>query len=113
MRNEIGARCSRIPLVLASLIALAGIVPQAAAQTPPLWNNGAPTKCLSSPASIQCPGGAAIAPAVWPTDPQWVAYSWGTTYPDTSTADKHPIDDPRVQDPSNGGTTPQNYVNVS
>jgi uncharacterized repeat protein (TIGR01451 family)/fimbrial isopeptide formation D2 family protein len=116
MRNEIGARCSRIPLVLASLIALAGIVPFAAAQTPPLWNNppSVPsTKCLSSPASIQCPGGAAIAPAAWPSDPQWVAYSWGTTYPDTTTADKHPIRDQRVQDPSNGGTTPQNYVNVS
>ncbi|HEV8432004.1 MAG TPA: C25 family cysteine peptidase, partial [Thermoanaerobaculia bacterium] len=53
-----------------------------------------------------------IIPAKWPAESAWIPYSWGTTYPDT-TGFQHPIADQRVQDPSNGGTTPQNYVNVS
>jgi len=87
----------------ATVITLA-LVPLAQAQNPPFWNSGSPTKG---------DGSAAIAPAAWPSTAQWIPYSWGTTYPDATLADKHPIKDQRVQDPSNGGTTPQNYVNVS
>lgn len=42
-------------------------------------------------------------PVAWPADNQWRAY----TIKDTIIAD------PAVQDPSNGGTSPQNYVNIS
>jgi uncharacterized repeat protein (TIGR01451 family) len=42
-------------------------------------------------------------PVAWPSDAQWRAY----TIKDTIIAD------PAVQDPSNGGTSPQNYVNIS
>jgi len=94
------------------LVVLAvSIVPMAMAQTPPLWNGGAPTKCGGNPPD--CNGAAAIAPAPWPSTAQWIPYSWGTEFPDLTLADKHPIRDQRIQDPSNGGTTPQNYVNVS
>src|ERR1043165_4692440 len=55
---------------------------------------------------------AFIAPQPWPGETQWVAYSWGTTYPDP--VGDHAIKDLRSSaDPSNGGTTPQNYVSVS
>ncbi|HEX9459160.1 MAG TPA: hypothetical protein VGA84_08455, partial [Thermoanaerobaculia bacterium] len=120
--NGPGYRLRIWATVLFVSVALIGIVPHAAAQTPPLWNGGTPT-CGS--ASTDCVGGVPIKPATWPVecgatcgDPlapagSWVPYSWGTTYPDSSLADKHPIKDQRVQDPSNGGTTPQNYVNVS
>jgi len=86
------------------ILVLAGIGGQASAQNPPLWNGGTPLKS---------DGSLAIPPKAWPSDAQWIPYSWGTTYPDTTTTDKHPVRDQRVQDPSNGGTTPQNYVNVS
>ncbi|MBI2952671.1 MAG: DUF11 domain-containing protein [Chloroflexi bacterium] len=57
---------------------------------PPYWDGGL---------------GTAIhyAPVAWPSDGQWLAYTRGGD----------PIYDPRTQDPSNGGTRPQNYVNVS
>jgi len=97
--------------LLLLIIVLAGIGREASAQTPPLWNNGTPVRCAGNPPD--CDGSVAIKPATWPTTAQWVPYSWGTTYPDATTADKHPVRDQRVQDPSNGGTTPQNYVNVS
>jgi uncharacterized repeat protein (TIGR01451 family)/fimbrial isopeptide formation D2 family protein len=97
--------------LLLVIIALAGLGRQASAQTPPLWNGGTPTRCGGN--LPDCDGSAAIKPAAWPATAQWVAYSWGTTYPDALLSDKHPVRDQRVQDPSNGGTTPQNYVNVS
>jgi len=84
------------------LLLLCVIAPSAFAQNPPLWNNGSPKND---------DGTNAIAPAAWPAESQWIPYSWGTTYPDP--VGNHSINDPRVQDPSNGGTTPQNYVNVS
>lgn len=56
--------------------------------TVPYWDGGA---------------GADFAPVLWPSDNDWMAYTWG----------RQTINDPRVNDPSNGGTTPQNYVNVS
>ena len=48
-------------------------------------------------------GAAHFPVAAWPAEGQWVPYTSGG---DT-------LNDPRVQDPSNGGTDPQNYVNVS
>ncbi len=86
------------------------VVPTAWAQTPPLWNGGAPT---CGQWASDCVGGVAIKPATWPSTAQWIPYSWGTTYPDLTTTDKHPIRDQRTLDPSNGGARPQNYVNVS
>jgi uncharacterized repeat protein (TIGR01451 family) len=112
--------CRRV-VVLSVLLCCALAFPLAA-QTPPLWNNGAPT-CGS--AETDCVSGTPIKPASWPVEcaatcgtpsapaGSWVPYSWGTTYPDSSITDKKPIHDQRIQDPSNGGTTPQNYVNVS
>ena len=89
-------------------IALAVLAPSAIAQTPPFWHSG-------NPQLANGVAGSAIKPAPWPAELSWVPYSWGTTYPDAPSPsnDRHPIRDPRVQDPSNGGTTPQNYVNVS
>ena len=49
--------------------------------------------------------GAAVhhTPAPWPADSDWKYYSrFGED-----------INDPRTQDPSNGGTAPQNYVNIA
>ena len=101
----------RWTVVLTLLVAAAG--PAALAQTPPLWNNGAPTN-VNNVASANCGyPGCAIAPVAWPAENAWIGYSWGTTYPDITPADKKQIKDPRTQDPSNGGTSPQNYVNVS
>ena len=73
-------------LILASL----GFAGEAAAQTVPFWDNG---------------NGSAINfdPAPWPSDAQWIAY----------TRTNASINDKRTQDPSNGGTSPQSYVNVS
>src|SRR5436305_671297 len=76
-------------------------------QVPPYWNNGSPNNVNNATV------GSTIPPAAWPAESAWVKYSWGTTYPDLTDTQKHPIRDQRVQDPSNGGTTPQNYVNVS
>ncbi|HEY0371298.1 MAG TPA: DUF11 domain-containing protein, partial [Thermoanaerobaculia bacterium] len=56
----------------------------------PYWNNGA-----GSEVHFQ--------PVPWPADNQWLAYE----YRDDG------INDQRTQDPSNGGTSPQSYVNVS
>ncbi|HEY2093393.1 MAG TPA: C25 family cysteine peptidase [Thermoanaerobaculia bacterium] len=99
-----------------------GALAFSAAATPPLWNSGTPT-CGS--VETDCVGGAPINPTTWPVEcdascgtpsalpGSWIPYSWGTTFPDTSISDKHPIHDQRTLDPSNGGARPQNYVNVS
>jgi len=42
-------------------------------------------------------------PVPWPSDAAWSAYTFNQTA----------IRDKRTQDPSNGGTSPQNYVNIS
>src|ERR1043166_5958276 len=96
--------CFRFVFAALALIALA---PSALAQTPPQYTPGAGTFTNGSAYG----GGAAIAPSPWPLESQWIPYSWGTTYPDS--AGSGAIKDQRVNDPSNGGTTPQNYVNVS
>ena len=47
--------------------------------------------------------GAHYAPVAWPAEDEWKNYSrFGNS-----------INDPRTQDPSNGGTAPQNYVNIA
>jgi uncharacterized repeat protein (TIGR01451 family) len=56
----------------------------------PYWDNG-----TGSEVNFQ--------PVPWPTDAQWITYQYR--------ADG--INDQRTQDPSNGGTSPQAYVNVS
>src|SRR4051794_35811489 len=90
-----------------AVVFLAAIPAAAQTTTPPFWNSGAPNNVNNTAL------GSAIKPVTWPLTAQWVPYSWGTTYPDSTITEKHPVRDQRVQDPSNGGTTPQNYVNVS
>ena len=67
---------------------------------PGYWNNGT---------------GAAIhfQPVAWPSEPAAASCgdSCGSWKPYTRFG--RSINDPRVQDPSNGGTAPQNYVNIS
>jgi uncharacterized repeat protein (TIGR01451 family) len=72
------------------LIGVCLSAPAVADPYPPLWNGGA---------------GAAIhfAPVTWPSDASWIPY----LYQSSSLADA------ANSDPSNGGTSPQNYVNVS
>src|SRR3954470_14085755 len=105
--SRVGCRSGLFSKLLLVVIAAIGIAPLASAQTAPFWNSGNPNNVNNATA------GSAILPATWPALGQWVPYSWGTAFPDATTADKHPVRDQRVQDPSNGGTTPQNYVNVS
>ncbi|HEX6159190.1 MAG TPA: hypothetical protein VF111_03425, partial [Thermoanaerobaculia bacterium] len=76
-------------LWIAVSIVFAVAVP-AAAQQIPYWNGG------SGPM-------VNFDPVPWPTDAQWIAY----------TRNNDSINDQRTQDPSNGGTSPQAYVNVS
>jgi uncharacterized repeat protein (TIGR01451 family) len=47
--------------------------------------------------------GAHYPPVAWPAEGSWIPYT-------TQSSD---INDPRTQDPSNGGTAPQNHANVS
>ncbi|MEA2048678.1 MAG: GEVED domain-containing protein, partial [Campylobacterota bacterium] len=42
-------------------------------------------------------------PVAWPTESEWKPY----------TRFNNSLEDPRTQDPSNGGTSPQNYVNIA
>ena len=67
---------------------------------PPYWSGGS---------------GAAkhIAPAAWPSEP--APASCGDTCGDwlPYTRFQLPTEDPRTNDPSNGGTRPQNYTNIS
>jgi len=80
-------------LVLATL----SVAPRAMADPyPPYWKSGVGGADGSGPA-------VHFKPAPWPATGQWTAY----------TRNDGTINDPRVQDPSNGGTSPQNYVNVS
>jgi len=98
-------RCASSTRLLASgLLSALGILALGAVQAdpfPPNWQGGA------GPA-VHFP------PVAWPNEPanaadcgndcgDWVPYS----------RFQSGIADPRVQDPSNGGTAPQNYVNVA
>ena len=83
-------------LIQVAALILSLVVPLLPAVTPPAYADPAPNW------NGNTVGGAlhfALAP--WPST--WTAY----TRKDST------INDPRTQDPSNGGTTPQNYVNVS
>jgi uncharacterized repeat protein (TIGR01451 family) len=79
-----------VRLSLYVLLSVATLAPVAQAAAPPYWGGG------TGPA-------VTYAPAPWPSEAQWVAY--------TNANDS--INDQRTQDPSNGGTSPQAYVNVS
>src|SRR5829696_1111522 len=105
MLDATGRVSRRIWLFAYALLTLA-VVPQLSAQTPPTFT---PPNTYTQSSAYG--GGAAIAPQPWPAENVWVPYSWGTTWPDPPGSGS--IEDPKVQDPSNGGTTPQNYVNVS
>lgn len=80
-------RLHGFPLLLALLTAVVAVV---ADPYPPYWGGGS---------------GAAVhfAPVAWPADASWIAY----------TRDATDIADRRASDGSNGGTSPQGYVNVS
>ena len=58
----------------------------------PLWSSG-----------VQANGPIHYAPVAWPSESAWQAYKF----------EKANVNDPRTQDPSNGGARPQNYVNIS
>src|ERR1043166_1786095 len=92
------------------VLMLAFVAGQLSTQTPPQYNPG--SGHLTNGRAYG--GGAALARVTWPSDSpsQWIPYSWGTTFPDPS--GDHAVKDLRnSSDPSNGGTTPQNYVSVS
>jgi len=85
------ARAARRPPVLALVVVLmSAAVAVLAHPYPPYWNSGS---------------GAAIhyAPVAWPAEATWFGY----------TLDGGAIADKRTSDGSNGGTSPQSYVNVS
>jgi uncharacterized repeat protein (TIGR01451 family) len=81
----------RVWSVLAIVTAAALVAPVAEGAVP-YWNGG------SGPL-------VTYAPAPWPTDAQWLAQPY--------TRNNSSINDQRTQDPSNGGTSPQAYVNVA
>jgi uncharacterized repeat protein (TIGR01451 family)/fimbrial isopeptide formation D2 family protein len=89
-----------VVLIAATLVPVAPANPY-----PPVWDIGTVREAS---------GPIHFAPAPWPTepaDPKDCGTSCGQWRPYTRfQAD---INDPRVQDPSNGGTAPQNYVNVA
>ena len=72
---------------------------------PPDWNGGVVNESI---------GPIHFAPVAWPNepaDPTLCGFDCGdwTPYGRFQTA----VTDPRTQDPSNGGTAPQNYVNIA
>ncbi|MBI4515816.1 MAG: DUF11 domain-containing protein, partial [Deltaproteobacteria bacterium] len=75
----------------AAAVMLWGQVPRALASPyPPYWSGG------SGPA-------VHYQPVAWPSEGAWISY----------TQQANTINDQRTMDPSNGGTRPQNYVNVA
>jgi uncharacterized repeat protein (TIGR01451 family) len=81
---------NRTTSILLGCLVLLAFAPAGEAAAPPYWGGG------SGPAVV-------YDPAPWPSEAQWVAYTHSN---DT-------INDQRTQDPSNGGTSPQAYVNVA
>jgi hypothetical protein len=101
-------------LLLAAPLGLAALQAQAYPY-PPDWDDGEVIEG-TSPITLDDDHGGPIhfAPAPWPAEPDnpaecgvqcgdWKPYSRFQTG----------VNDPRVQDPSNGGTSPQNYVNIA
>ncbi|MCB1906887.1 MAG: IPTL-CTERM sorting domain-containing protein [Rhodocyclaceae bacterium] len=91
---------------LIAALALVASTPFAPADTfPPDWGLGTVDEAA---------GPIHFAPVAWPTEPSDAAdcgHQCGDWMPYTRFQGQ--ISDPRVQDPSNGGTSPQNYVNVA
>ena len=85
-----------LSLFLTILMPAAASAHDYAAGAVPYWNNG-----VDDPTGLL--GGPDFAPVPWPAENKWMPYTW----------ENATINDPRVLDPSNGGTRPQNYVNVS
>jgi hypothetical protein len=89
--------------VLTVVLMTCWVGPAFADPYPPSWNSGT---------------GAAIhfSPAPWPNEPANPAdCGSGSTCGDWKPYSRfqNNITDPRINDPSNGGTSPQNYVNIS
>lgn len=102
----------------ASFVLLLGSLPQSGPQAypyPPDWGTGMVVEGTSPLTTDVAHGGPIhFAPAPWPAEPvdpancgvdcgDWKPYTRFQTG----------VNDPRVQDPSNGGTSPQNYVNIA
>ncbi len=87
--------------VLTVVLMTCWVGPAFADPYPPSWNSGTGTAIHFSPAP-------------WPNEPANPA-DCGSTCGDWKpyTRFQSNITDPRIQDPSNGGTAPQNYVNIS
>lgn len=95
-----------VAIWLTAFVMFAGLSSLASADSfPPAWGTGTVNEST---------GPIHFAPAPWPSepvDPLDCGVSCGEWQPYTRF--QGDINDPRVQDPSNGGTAPQNYVNVS
>src|ERR1035437_10792964 len=79
------------------VVAILALLPMLAAADPypPRWTGTNP-----DPAN-----GLHFKVAPWPSDASFEAIPF--------TQNGNPVDDPRTQDPSNGGTRPQNFANIS
>lgn len=89
----------------ASLFAVAVPTTAHANTFPPVWGTGVVNEAT---------GPIHFAPAAWPAEPASptdCGVSCGSWKPYSRF--QNDINDPRVQDPSNGGTAPQNYVNIA
>jgi uncharacterized repeat protein (TIGR01451 family) len=89
-RNPARAARSLSSFIFAVVASVLLLAPAAGAQTIPYYDNG---------------NGSAVVydPVPWPAENQWIEYL----------RSNDSINDQRTQDPSNGGTSPQAYVNVS
>ncbi len=102
MANSVGMR--RVVRLLSGVVAgaaLSGSLTVYADPFPPAWEGG-------SGAAVHYP------PVAWPSEPSSPA-ECGATCGDWKpyTRFQNSLNDPRTQDPSNGGTSPQNYVNIA
>lgn len=88
-------------LAVAGVLALAVSSPSTADPFPPYWDGGAGE-------AVHFP------PVAWPAEPS-DPVACGATCGDWKpyTRFQNSANDPRVQDPSNGGTAPQNYTNIA
>ncbi|MBI5100624.1 MAG: DUF11 domain-containing protein [Nitrospirae bacterium] len=93
-------------IIITAGLFLFTLAPPVVADTyPPVWGSGTANEAA---------GPIHFAPAAWPgepADPVNCGVNCGDWKPYTRF--QSDIADPRVQDPSNGGTAPQNYVNIA
>ncbi|MBI2566042.1 MAG: DUF11 domain-containing protein [Candidatus Schekmanbacteria bacterium] len=101
-RGDRRRRTAGAVAVAALLMALARAF---AAPYPPTWGTGT---------ADEVNGPIHFSPAAWPSEPADAA-DCGVTCGDWKpyTRFQNDVNDPRTQDPSNGGTRPQNYVNIA